>query len=134
MADPRVIAVSGPAVEPLDRRLPIVEQNDFAEVRPVLAREPLERRDLVEPGVVLGHDDVAPAVEVGRRHRPDDGPHDRPRVGLLVLPPADQEVQAVDVEVQGAGVPVGVERRQVELPMPAGPLRPSPGNIAGIRI
>ena len=34
VTNPRVVAVPGPAVEPLDRRFPVVEQDDFAEARP----------------------------------------------------------------------------------------------------
>jgi hypothetical protein len=34
-----VVVLPGPPVEPLERRFPIVEQDDFAEVGPMIARE-----------------------------------------------------------------------------------------------
>ena len=67
-----------------------------------------------EPAI-LRQDDISPTVQMGRRHRPNQGPHDRPGVGLLVPPPSDQMMQSVDVEVQGARVPVEVKRRQSRL-------------------
>lgn len=42
MADPGVVAVLDAAVEPLDRHLSLIEQDDLAEVRTMLARELLE--------------------------------------------------------------------------------------------
>ena len=53
----------------------------------------LECCDLVDPAVILGHHDVVPAVQMGGRHCPEQGPHRWPCVGLIVLPSADQAVR-----------------------------------------
>ena len=112
MPDPRVVVVFRAAGEPLDGLLPGVEQDDLAELGALVAGDVLESGDLVEPGEVLGHDDVAAAAQVGRGHRQREGPQDVVHPAPDVPPPAHQAVQGVDVEVQRAGMPVGVERRE----------------------
>jgi hypothetical protein len=69
----------------------------------------LEPAYLIETSQVLREDDVTPASEVGRRHRQCDRPQDIVHVIVCVLPPTHQPVQAVDIQVEGAGIPFRTE-------------------------
>lgn len=112
VANPRIVAALCPTVEPIDRLVTVVEQDDLAKTRAVLARERLQPGDLLNRRVVLRQNHVTPAIQVGRGHDPDQRRHDRPRIRIFVLPPADQVVQSIDIEMQRAGIPVRVQPRQ----------------------
>ena len=106
------------AVEPVDRRRLLVQQHDLAKVRALVVGDLLEGLDLVDPGQVLGEDHVSTAAQMSRRHRQGDRPQDVVGAVLGVLPATDQPMQAVDVEVEGAGMPVRVESGERGLPDP----------------
>jgi hypothetical protein len=109
---PRIVVLA--ALEPLDRLFPVVQEHDLVKARTRLDGHAFEGIDLVQASQVLREDHVTPAAQVGRRqgHRPEN----LMRAVVGVLPTAHQPVQAVDVQVQGAGVPLCVEGGKGGLP------------------
>jgi hypothetical protein len=79
-----------------------------------------------------------PAAQVRRRHGQRHRAQQLVRAGGRVAPPTDELVQRVDVEVQGAGVPVRDQGCQRGLPDPRGTVeveeaRHPPDATGGVR-
>ena len=111
-------AVIPTAVEAGYRLRLLVQKDDLAKVGALFTSNVLEGIDLVWTSQVLRKDHGPPSCKVSRRHRQGDRTQDVVRAVVHVLPATDQPVQAVDIQVEGAGMSFHVESGERGLPDP----------------
>jgi hypothetical protein len=94
-------------IEPLDRTLPRVHDDNLPKASTVVFRGGAEQRDLLARIEELRHDDVTSRSQVCAGRADCDGANHLPG-RLKILPPAtDKAAHLVDIQVQRARLPIG---------------------------